>query len=392
MRKVALVAGMFFFTLFLASVSLYAAEDTSEYQYQETKDLVKLVRDAAVLIEKSGDAALPELRKERSQWRHGKLYIFVVDTDGNMVVHPDPALEGKNQIGLKDPDGKLIIKGLIDETKDSPAKEEWFHYQWPEPGSIFSAWKTTFAKRVTASSGKTYVVACGLYNMPMEKAFIVETVDTAAALIEKEGKNAFSVLHDKTTQFLFLNTYIFVDTPEGVEVVNPGFPSIEGKNILDYRDQAGKYLTRELVNIALTKGSGWVDYLWPKPGETKPSKKETYVKKAVYGNEVYIVGCGAYFESEEATEAGKMDKMARRLMVIELKDGRKIQSEVVRETSDSVFLANPDGSMEVSFPRARISKIRNLTQEELGDAREKLLNEEKQKAATPAQGQKRDDS
>lgn len=387
MRKIALVAGVVFFALFSANILLHAAEP-SEYQYQETKDLVSLVREAAGLVGKNGEAAFPEFKKEQSKWRHGKVYVFVLDTDGNMVVHPDPALEGKNQIDLKDPDGKLIIKGLIDETKTGTAKEAWYHYQWPEPGSIFAGWKTTFAKSVTAPSGKTYVVACGLYNVPMEKAFIVETVDAAAALIEKEGKSAFPALHDKTSQFLFLNTYIFVDTPEGVELVNPAFPGVEGKNIMDYRDQAGKYLTRELVNIALTGGSGWVDYLWPKPGETKPAKKETYVKKAVYRNEVYVVGCGAYFESEEAGEAEKIDKAARRLMVIELKDGRSMQAEVVRETSDSIFLANPDGSMEVSYPRVRVSRIRNLTQEELGDLREKLMNEEKQKAVPSSPEQK----
>jgi len=43
------------------------------------------------------------------------------------------------------------------------------------------------------------------------------------------------------------------------------------------------------------KGSGWVDYMWPKPGEKSPSKKVSYVKGAkMPTGEVVIVGAGIY--------------------------------------------------------------------------------------------------
>jgi signal transduction histidine kinase len=294
-RFMGLIALMF--SLFLFTAANCCAEDLSDYQYQATKDLVSLVRNAAALIAAKGEAAFPEFKKEGGSFRHGNLYIFILDTQGNMVLHPDPALEGKNEMELKDINGKPIIKNILAAATSYDNKGEgWSHYLWPEPGSIFPMWKTTFTKCVTAPSGKKYVIGSGLYNMKMEKCFVVDIVNDAAALIEKEGKNAFSALRDKSGPFVFMDTYVFVDTPQGIELVNPAFPNLEGTNFMDYKDSTGKFLAREYITLALNKGAGWIDYLWPKPGESTPSRKQTYVRKVVHGNETFIVGSGAYLE------------------------------------------------------------------------------------------------
>ncbi|MFA5167269.1 MAG: cache domain-containing protein, partial [Candidatus Omnitrophota bacterium] len=265
------------------------------YKYKPAQDLVSLVKDAASAIAEKGEAVFPEFKKENSKWRHGDRYIFIIDPDGNMIVHPDPALEGKNEIGLKDVNNKPIIKGFIDAVSGEK-KEGWFHYQWPEPGSILPLWKSSFVRLVAAPSGKKYIVVCGLYNMKMEKEFIVSIVDSAAALIEKEGRASFQKFRDKAGQFLFMDIYIFVDRPDGVELVNAAFPNLEGRNLIDYKDSRGHYIVRDYINVAMTKGAGWVGYLWPKPGETVSSEKHAYVKKAKYGDEIFIVGSGTYLD------------------------------------------------------------------------------------------------
>jgi signal transduction histidine kinase len=169
MRKLFLAVCLLIF--FAGSVFLKkavaASDGTSSYKYQATKELVSLVKDAASAVEKKGEAVFPEFKKEGSSWRHGDTYIFVIDPSGTMILHPDPALEGKEEIGLKDVNGKAIIKGLID-AASSDKKEGWFHYQWPEPGSLFPLWKSSFVKLVTASSGQQYIVGSGIYNMNME--------------------------------------------------------------------------------------------------------------------------------------------------------------------------------------------------------------------------------
>jgi hypothetical protein len=168
-----------------------------------------------------------------------------------------------------------------------------------------------------------------------------------------------------------------------VEVVNGGFPDIEGKNILDYKDPDGKYLTRDIINTAATKGSGWVDYLWPKPGETKPSRKHTYVRKAVYGGNTYAVGSGAYIRDESAADEDTGNILGQFVM-LELTDGILTGGRMTRETAGSVFLASSDGSAEVWFPRSKIANIRKPTDSEL----EKLRRGPEKKRQKPAEAEK----
>lgn len=259
-------------------------------------ELVALVKDAAALIEKEGEAAFPEFRRKPGKYFMGETYLFAYDLDGNRVFHAvEPQTEGKNFIDLKDAGGKPIIKMFIDTTSGNDG-EGWTHYLWPKPDTVFPSWKSSFLKRVKAPSGKIYIVGCGIYDMKMEKELISGVVDDAVALIEKEGEKAFAKIRDKTGPFVFLDTYVFVDTPDGEELVNPAFPSVEGKNFMGFRDAGGKAIAVDYINLALKQGSGWTTYLWPKPGETKSSTKHTYVKKAVFGKETFIVGSGAYLD------------------------------------------------------------------------------------------------
>ena len=180
----------------------------------------------------------------------------------------DPAGEGQNVSGMKDllgrPFGKMIL-----EAAGSPSGEGWVHYMYPEPGDIFPTWKSTFVKRVTFPSGKQYVIGCGIYNMQMDKAFIEDVVNRAAALVADRGKEAFGQLRDKTGPFVFMDTYVFVDTPDGTELVNPAQPSLEGKNLIDLRDLKGKPVVQEEIAAAMKDGSAWVDLYWYKPGNNR---------------------------------------------------------------------------------------------------------------------------
>lgn len=289
-RSVFIAETVLFAGLIFAGLS-YAADAPKLTADQVTR----VVADAVKLLQEKGESAFPEFKKEVERWEDGDTYIFVLDTDGNMIIHPDPALEGKNEINLKDMIGRPIVKMFIERTSDKDGVN-WVHYMWPRPNGIFPTWKSTFVRRVAAPSGKTYIVGCGIYNMKMEDDFIVDEVNEASALIGQKGRAAFDTLRDKTGPFIFLDTYIFVDTPDGTELVNGGFPGIEGKNIVNFKDVNGKYLVRDYINLALKDGEGWIKYFWPKPGSDEPSEKRTYVKKVKSGGETFIVGCGAYLE------------------------------------------------------------------------------------------------
>ncbi|MGE5319327.1 MAG: cache domain-containing protein, partial [Hyphomicrobiaceae bacterium] len=135
------------------------------YQYEETRELVALVSDATELVAAKGEAAFDDLRVAGSRWRQGETYVFVLDPEGTMLLHPDPALEGRNALDLKDVNGKPIIRGLIEAAAALPDKPEgWYHYQWPVPGGLLPRWKSSYVRVAMAPSGKRYVVGSGVYN------------------------------------------------------------------------------------------------------------------------------------------------------------------------------------------------------------------------------------
>lgn len=311
-----LIKSLVFFLLSIPLILLGASSSSAQtsssnldqvYEYQETRDLVASVNGAAELVRTKGEAAFSDFRVSGSRWRQGEKYIFVLDPQGNMLVHPDPSLEGKNQMDLKDINARPIIRGLIEAASSSANKPGgWYHYQWPVPGGLLPRWKSSYVRLETAPSGKSYVVGAGMYNDRMERPFVVDAVTDAVAQIEKNGEAAFPLFRDPIGPFLVKDAYIFVIDRNGVELVNPGFPNLEGRNILDLKDTVGKQPIMEMLKMVQTSGSGWVDYMWPKPGESVSTQKSAYVSRAKIGDQWVLVGCGVYLaDAPKAAPVGK---------------------------------------------------------------------------------------
>jgi len=124
---------------------------------------------------------------------------------------------------------------------------------------------------------------------------VMDKVNQGAALIAKEGPAAFPKFKGYDSDFIYAGTYIWIHSgDDGTMLMHPMKPKLEGRNVLPLKDKKGKLLFVEFNRVALEKGSGWVDYWWPKPGEKKPSKKVSYVKLAEYGGKKYVIGSGVY--------------------------------------------------------------------------------------------------
>ncbi len=120
-------------------------------------------------------------------------------------------------------------------------------------------------------------------------------VDKAAALVESKGKDAFPEFKKKDSEWYKGETYIFVYDMNGISLMHPVNPELEGKNLTNMKDANGKLWMQEFIETAKTRGSGWVDYTWSKPGEDQPSNKISYIKKArMPDGEMVILGAGIY--------------------------------------------------------------------------------------------------
>ncbi len=120
----------------------------------------------------------------------------------------------------------------------------------------------------------------------------VEKCEAAAKLVKEKGLDAAKAeISKKDGPFVSANTYVYLQKMDGTMEAHPMNAALIGKNTLDLKDVNGKEFCKEFIKIAKGTGSGWVDYMWPKPGEEKPSQKNSYVLKI---DDNTFVGAGYY--------------------------------------------------------------------------------------------------
>ena len=119
------------------------------------------------------------------------------------------------------------------------------------------------------------------------KALVVKAADLVAAKGIDEAAKAFTT----EGEFKFGEVYINVIDTQGNWVVFPPKPENKGKSVLNFIDEDGKELGKDILNTGL-KGEGWTEYRWKNPATNTIQPKITYVKK-VPGKDL-IVYSGIY--------------------------------------------------------------------------------------------------
>ncbi len=270
-----------------------ASDKVATYLYEDTRRLVALVEEAASRMEQTGEAAFIEFGQAGSKWFSGQYYVFVYELDGTCVFHPvETDFVGKNLMDLHDMNGKPVVQLITDVGRNpEPDASGWVFYLWPDKTQLIPQWKSAYVRKVVTPTGKTYVLGSGVYNIKIEKAFVQDRVTRAAALLESRGKEvAFKEFRNPASPFVFLDTFIFVLDARGHTVVDPAFPTQAGRDLSEFQDAVGRRPIREMLQKLDHADEVWVQYLWPKPGSSLPSRKLVYVRKVNAGGETFIVG------------------------------------------------------------------------------------------------------
>lgn len=85
--------------------------------------------------------------------------------------------------------------------------------------------------------------------------------------------------------------YFWADTTEGVNVVLYGKKDVEGKNRLENMDKQGTFYIKEFLAKGKA-GGGYVEYWFPKKGESTPQPKRSYV--FLFKPFGWVIGSGYY--------------------------------------------------------------------------------------------------
>ena len=130
------------------------------------------------------------------------------------------------------------------------------------------------------------------------KAGVFESIDEAKAVAAEEVR-----------QMRYGDSgYFWVDTSNGTNVVLLGGDS-EGTNRMETTDGNGYQMVKEIIRVAVEEGGGYVDYVYPKEGETESSPKRSYSE--YFEPFDWVVGTGNYTDYIDDEIAAREDELAK---------------------------------------------------------------------------------
>ena len=118
-------------------------------------------------------------------------------------------------------------------------------------------------------------------------------VEKAIAHIKKVGRDkAFADFSSKQPPWVDRDLYVVVYDMKGKVLAHGSNEKMIGKDVIDLRDNDGKYFVKERVEM-MSKGpdaKGWQDYKFMNPVSRQIEPKQMYLRRF----EDVIVGCGIY--------------------------------------------------------------------------------------------------
>lgn len=122
---------------------------------------------------------------------------------------------------------------------------------------------------------------------------VMAYVNRAAALVAASGASCEAL---SSPSWFNGDWYIFVFGPDQKALCHPAQPAMVGKSAGEIVDPNGKRTGDLLIAAANgAEGHGWVDYVWPRPGQSKPVPKSAYVVSVTGPDgKKYVVGSGGY--------------------------------------------------------------------------------------------------
>jgi hypothetical protein len=257
------------------------------------------------MINENGEDVFKELKSPNSRWNNSHNVLFVVRVeDGTFLVYPGPSVIGHDaSFDINGINGKPFAQLVIRRAK-SRKEGSWLRHFEDIIAPQEKLQKGHYTKLTQCPEGHQYAIAVGRDGYTLEQYFVSELVNEACELIKKKGRKGFEDLRRENSFFRFRDTYVFVYDDKGVLLVHPLYPTLEGRNLSDWKDADDFQSVRAILKKAMSESEGgWVSHGAIKPGDKYDPKdrsnerpKLTFVKKVTIPEGVFIMGAGVYLD------------------------------------------------------------------------------------------------
>jgi polar amino acid transport system substrate-binding protein len=242
------------------------------------------------------EKALAEFSNRNGSFFRGELYIYAYDFNGTTVAHPvNPEKIGINRLSELDAKGNPFIRELRDMALNGSGFVQYYYIN-PLHGNAVEP-KLGYVMKVDES----WWLGSGIYGTctAPSPAVATPTQDELVAFVKSakeyalaNGKEkAIAAFNNQTGPFVNGGLYIFAYDYNGTTLVLPYQPGLIGTNRMNITDANSVHFVRKFGNAALN-GGGFVEYLYPDPGQNFTVKKKLSYIIDVDGS--WYMGAGIY--------------------------------------------------------------------------------------------------
>ena len=132
---------------------------------QTSEQVIALVKETVSAIAENADETFSKINKAEHPFKNKDnpaLYVFVFDTDLNVVAHAVKAKAvGKNVRGKPDSKGKKFRDEILEKAQKDGSG--WVDYYFLNPKTKQEEHKNSYFELVAGSDGKEYIVGSGKY-------------------------------------------------------------------------------------------------------------------------------------------------------------------------------------------------------------------------------------
>jgi polar amino acid transport system substrate-binding protein len=132
---------------------------------QTTDEVTGLVKQTGEAFEQDAPLTIAKINRGEHPFKDAddpSLYVFVLDTDLNVVAHPVRThTVGTNLRGKPDVNGKLFRDEILATALEDGSGWVDYHFKNPKTGEVTH--KVSYFELVTGSDGRDYIVGSGKY-------------------------------------------------------------------------------------------------------------------------------------------------------------------------------------------------------------------------------------
>lgn len=219
----------------------------------------KMVTEAAEFFAEVGLPRACRSFEKDDHWYHGEIDIDVFDAEGNCY------LFGSELLGLfanfKNVEKTRELRGITalgtGFIEDMVAKGDqgggWVSFDWNYATNYSYA-------RTVERDGVKYIICAGMYPESPRFQMRQLTKEAIRYALAKGADDAFRQINNPAGDFVRGDGYLFAFDMEGNNWANSRNPAIVGQNQLDWKDSAGRYRNKIMIDLVAKQGSGWIEY------------------------------------------------------------------------------------------------------------------------------------